>query len=260
MLLAELTSPEIATLAPHTPVVVPVAAMEQHGRHLPLATDSMLLGEVVRRVEPRLGRDALFAPLLWLGNSHHHLEYSGTLSAGPRTYLDLVNDLFENLLGHGFRRILFLNGHGGNITPAKQATFEVRQRHRARTDLLLLFASYWDFARPEQGRSDLVQSSVGHACEWETSMMLAIRPDLVKEFRTLGPMDMGYSFEPAYRGWITQERRPTGGDAPGHLGDPRHASADKGEHLLASYAAGVEAFLERVIGWDGRSWEWPPHG
>ena len=260
MLLAELTSPEIATLAPHTPVVVPVAAMEQHGRHLPLATDSMLLGEVVRRVEPRLGRDVLFAPLLWLGNSHHHLEYSGTLSAGPRTYLDLVNDLFENLLGHGFRRILFLNGHGGNITPAKQATFEVRQRHRARTDLLLLFASYWDFAHPERDRSDLAQSAVGHACEWETSMMLAIRPELVKPFERLEPRDVGYSFEPACRGWITQERRPNGGDAPGHLGAPALASAEKGEFLLGCYADGVEAFLRRVVAWDGRSWEWPAQG
>lgn len=257
MNLADLTSPEIAALVPHTPVVVPVAAMEQHGRHLPLATDSMLLGEVVRRVEPRLGRDVLFAPLLWLGNSHHHLEYSGTLSAGPRTYLDLVNDLFENLLGHGFRRILFLNGHGGNITPAKQATFEVRQRHRARTDLLLLFASYWDFAHPERDRSDLAQSAVGHACEWETSMMLAIRPDLVKPFERLEPRDVGYSFEPAYRGWITQERRPNGGDAPGHLGAPALASAEKGEFLLGCYADGVEAFLRRVVAWDGRSWEWP---
>jgi creatinine amidohydrolase len=257
MNLAELTHPEIARLIPHTPVVVPVAAMEQHGVHLPLATDSMLLGEVVRRVEPRLHAEVLFAPLLWLGNSHHHLEYAGTLSAAPRTYLDLVSDLLDNLLGHGFRRILFLNGHGGNITPGRQAIFETRQKHRARTDLLLLFASYWDFARPEQGRGDLVQSAVGHACEWETSMMLAIRPDLVKPFAALEPRDVGYGFEPAYRGWITQERRPRGGDAPGHLGDPARASAEKGEYLLGCYADGVEAFLRRVVAWDGHSWECP---
>ena len=257
MNLAELTWPEIAALAPHTPVVVPIAAMEQHGRHLPLATDSMLLGEVVRRVEPRLHKQVLFTPLQWLGNSHHHLEYAGTLSASPRVYLDLVNDLIENLLTHGFRRILFLNGHGGNITPGKQAIFEARQRHRSRNDLLLLFASYWDFAKPEQGRDDLVQSGVGHACEWETSMMLAIRPDLVKPFQSLENRDVGYSFEPAYRGWITQERRPHAADAPGHLGDPQHASAEKGEYLFTEYAAGVEAFLGKVIAWDGHSWEFP---
>ena len=121
MNITELTWPEIAALVPHTPVVVPVAAVEQHGRHLPLATDSMLLGEVVRRVEHSTHERVLFAPLQWLGNSHHHMEYAGTLSASPRVYLDLLNDLLENLLAHGFRRILFLNGHGGNITPGKQA-------------------------------------------------------------------------------------------------------------------------------------------
>lgn len=260
MNLAELTWPEIAALAPHTPVVVPIAAMEQHGRHLPLATDSMLLGEVIRRVEPWVHSQVLFCPLQWLGNSHHHLEYAGTLSAGPRTYLDLLNDLLENLLTHGFRRILILNGHGGNSTPGKQAIFEARQRHRDRSDLLLLFASYWDFAKPEQGRGDLLQTSVGHACEWETSMMLAIWPDLVKPFEALENRDMGYSFEPAYRGWITQERRPNGADAPGHLGDPRHASAEKGEYLLRCYAEGVAAFLDRVIAWDGCSWEFSLDG
>jgi creatinine amidohydrolase len=68
---------------------------------------------------------------------------------------------------------------------------------------------------------------------------------------------VGYGFEPAYRGWITQERRPRGGDAPGHLGDPARASAEKGEYLLGCYADGVEAFLRRVVAWDGHSWEWP---
>jgi len=257
MNLAELTWPEVAARAPDTPVVVPLAAVEQHGRHMPLATDSLLVGEVVRRVGPRLHDEVLFAPLQWLGNSHHHMEYAGTLSASPRVYVDLLNDLCENLLSHGFRRILFLNGHGGNIIPGRQAIFEVRQRHRRRHDLLLLFASYWDFGRPREGRADLVQSAVGHACEWETSMMLVIRPDLVGPFADLPRMDTGYSFEPAYRGWITQERRPTGADAAGHLGDPRHATAEKGEHLLECFAAGVTSFLRRVVAWDGHSWEMP---
>lgn len=255
MHLADLTWPDVASRMPHTPVIVPVAAVEQHGLHLPLATDSMLLAEVLRRAEPRIHDRVLTAPLLWLGNSHHHMEYAGTLSAGPRVYIDLVVDLLENLLAHGCRRILLLNGHGGNVTPGRQAVFETRQRHRGRRDILLLFGSYWDFARPGEGRLDLVQSEVGHACEWETSMMLAIRPDLVKPFTDLRDMGVGYSFEPAYRGWITQERRLSGNDAPGHLGAPRRATREKGEYLLESFAAGVAAFVERVIAWDGSSWE-----
>src|SRR5206468_85703 len=81
----------------------------------------------------RLGDGVLWAPLTWLGNSHHHLDFAGTLSASPRLYLDLLGDLLENLITHGFRRLVLLNGHGGNIVPASQAVFEVRQRHRDRS-------------------------------------------------------------------------------------------------------------------------------
>src|SRR5579872_2080804 len=156
MQLFDLSWPDVDKLSRDMPVVVPVAAVEQHGHHLPVATDSLLLGEVVRRAADKLRDRVLFAPLMWLGNSHHHMEFPGTLSASPRVYLDLLTDLAENLLSHGFRRIVFLNGHGGNTTPGKQAVFELRQRHRKRQDLLLLFATYWESANPNAGRPDLV--------------------------------------------------------------------------------------------------------
>src|SRR3982751_4287816 len=143
MELPDLTWPPVAPLPRTTPVVFPVAALEQHGRHLPLFTDSMLLGAIIRRASQRLDGRVLFAPLMWLGNSDHHLDFPGTLSAPPRTYLDLLGGLMENFIQHGFRRIVFVNGHGGNEVPGRQAVFEVRQRHRERSDLLLLFATYW---------------------------------------------------------------------------------------------------------------------
>jgi creatinine amidohydrolase len=178
------------------------------------------------------------------------MDFQGTLSASPRVYLDLLNDLAENLIAHGFRRIVFVNGHGGNITPGKQAIFELRQRHRDRNDLLLLFASYWDNANPHAGRSDLVQSQMGHACEWETSMMLRLAPNLVKDYKRAESVGFGFGFEPAYRGWTTKDRTVTG-----HIGHPQDATAEKGEHLFATYAAGVGKLLENVIAWDGKSWE-----
>ena len=134
MNLSELTWPEVDGLSRDLPVVIPVAALEQHGHHLPVFTDSMLLGEVVRRTSEVMKTRVLFTPLMWLGNSHHHLDFPGTMSASPRLYLDLLNDLIENMLTHGFRRIVLLNGHGGNSIPGKQAVFEVRQRHRLRQD------------------------------------------------------------------------------------------------------------------------------
>ena len=250
MYLPDLTWPRVRDLDKNTPVVIPVAALEQHGGHLPVFTDSMLLGEVVRRVGETMADRVLFAPLMWLGNSDHHIDFPGTLSAAPRLYLDLLNNLADNFLTHGFKRILFLNGHGGNDTPGKQAVFELRQRHRDRKDLLLLFGTYWDFCKkPWETRPDLVQRQMGHACEWETSMILRLAPQLVGDVTRLATVEFGFAFEPAYRGWITKDRT-----APGHIGSPQHASADKGEHLFSAFSSGVTAFLERVIGWDGASW------
>src|SRR5690349_20877871 len=183
MLLHEMTWPEISSLSRDVPVVVPVAALEQHGQHMPVFTDSLLVGAVVRRVGGAMADRVLIAPLMWRRNPPHHMDFQGTLSASPRVYLDLLNDLAENLIAHGFKRIVFVNGHGGNITPGKQAIFEIRQRHRERSDLLLLFASYWNNAGPNAGRADLVQSQRGHACVWETSMMLRLAPHLGKDYR-----------------------------------------------------------------------------
>jgi len=249
MQLADLTWPRIRSLAPDTPVVIPVAALEQHGEHLPVFTDSLLLGEVVRRAEDHVRQSVLFTPLIWLGNSDHHLDFPGTLSAPPRVYLDLLLGVAENLLFHGFRRIVFLNGHGGNITPGKQAVFELRQQHRDRSDLLLLFATYWDFGDPRASRDDLAQSDMGHACEWETSMILRIAPQLVGDYGRTTPVSSAYGFEPAYRGWTTRDRT-----APGHIGSPHAADAAKGEHLFQTFSAGVAMFLQSVVDWDGHSW------
>jgi len=230
MLLADLTWPDIAALSKDTPIIFPVAALEQHGRHMPVFTDSMLMGEISRRAEIELKDEVLFAPLQWLGNSHHHMEFPGTMSAEPRVYLDLLCGMLENFISHGFKRLIILNGHGGNDVPGKQAVFEMRQKHRTRSDLLLLFATYWNLVPdPASAHPDLKQQVMGHACEWETSMMLR--------------------FTPASRGWITKDR-----SAPGHIGWPHLASAEKGEHLFNAFAADVVSLLERVARWDGNSW------
>jgi creatinine amidohydrolase len=249
VLLGELNWPQIKAIVNELPVVIPIAAVEQHGRHLPVFTDSMLLGEVVRRAALVLGDRVIWTPLLWLGNSHHHLDFAGTLSAAPRTYLDLLADLIDNLIGHGFRRVILLNGHGGNIVPAQQAVFEARQRYRSRDDLLFLAATYWLLgSKPEQVDPAVVQTQMGHACEWETSMILQLAPRLVGDLSQIEPVSSAMPFEPAAQGWITKER-----SEPGHIGDPRRATAQKGQMLFDRFSQDVVTFLERVIAWDGRS-------
>lgn len=249
--LAALTSPAVRALdRERTPIVLPVAAVEQHGAHLPVFTDSLLLEEVLRRVAGRVADRVVFAPLLWLGNSHHHLDFSGTLSAGPRTYLELLGDLIDNCVRHGFRRIVFVNGHGGNDVPGKQAVFEARQRHRGQPSALFLFATYWLLGgKPWEVDPAICQRQMGHACEWETSMILRLGRPVHGVLKELPPVEFGNAFEPATRGWVTQDR-----SAPGHIGQPHLASAAKGETLFRVFADDVQRLIERVLAWDGQSW------
>ena len=235
-----------------TPVVFPIAALEQHGHHMPLFTDSLLLDEVIRRVKQLpVAEKVLFAPVQWLGNSHHHLDMPGTLSASPRVYLDLLRDLGEDILAHHFRRIVFLNGHGGNKVPSQQAIFELRQKYRNDKDLLLLALTYWEAADPSTSVPGLMQRQMGHACEWETSMMLRIQPKLVVgDLTKVTEVPFGCGAAPGNRGWIMADR-----SEPGHIGTPAAATAEKGEALFDVFAAGVSNFLERAVRWDGHGWD-----
>ena len=252
MELPELTWPAVAALPRTPPVVFPNAPLEQHGKHMPVFTDSLLLGEVVRRVKqtPVAGK-CLFAPLQWLGNSHHHLDFPGTVSASARVYLDLLKDLAHCFVSHGFTRVVFVNGHGGNIVPAQQALFELKQEHRGRRDLLLLSLTYWDAAGgPPTHIPGLVQKQMGHACEWETSMILRLTPELVAgEVAKVPEVPFGKAFGPGYRAWVMPDR-----SEPGHIGTPSAATAEKGEALFEYFAAGVAAYLDRVVAWDG-TWD-----
>lgn len=245
-----MTWPQVTALSPETPVVIPTAALEQHGHHLPVFTDSLLVGEVTRRAEAELSDQILLAPVMWLGNSAHHLDFAGTMSAGPRTYIDMVSDMVENFLMHGFRRIVIINGHGGNNVPGQQALFEVRQRHRDEDDLLLLFAAYWALgSQPHQLDPSIRQRAMQHACEWETSMILAIAPHLVGDYQRAEAVDPSHPLEPAMRAWTTKDR-----SAVGHIGEPAAASAAKGELILQAFSNDVIGLLRRVIDWNGSRW------
>ena len=250
MELANLTWTDIDALNRDTPVIIPIAALEQHGRHLPVFTDSMLMTEIVRRAHESLEEQTLLVPLMWLGNSHHHMDFPGTVSAEPRVWIDLLEGIVDNFITHRFRRIIVINGHGGNDVPGRQAMFEIRQRYRDRGDLLLLFATYWNLAEPSAAIPGLQQGCMGHACEWETSMILRLSPNLVKSHEDVPEIKFGNPFLPAQRAWIMPDR-----SGPGHVGAPSVATPEKGEQLLQLFADGVVKFIQRVVSWDGNSWE-----
>src|SRR5262245_10329742 len=116
MKFAEMTAPLLRQVRREACVVLaPIAACEQHSRHLPTITDTVLVTGVADGAEAALPEQVLQLPTLWLGASHHHLRFGGTLSAQVDTHVDLLHDLIEPLLEDGYQRLLVLNGHGGNV-------------------------------------------------------------------------------------------------------------------------------------------------
>jgi creatinine amidohydrolase len=211
-----------------TVVVAPIAACEQHSRHLPTFTDTLLVTAVAEGVEQRLPRQVLLLPTQWLGASSHHLRFGATLSAEVDTHILMLCDLLVPLLDDGYQRLMLLNGHGGNIDTMHVALRRIQPRYR---DRLLTAASYWELAEKElAGLAEGDRKSMGHACEFETSMVLALRPDLVRRDEI---KDDPPSVDPALRGLFLSEdmRQRTDHGAVGH---PERATADKGRAFLSA--------------------------
>jgi creatinine amidohydrolase len=235
-------------------VVMPLGSLEQHGHHLPMLTDSMIGAEVARRAEAELGDEALFLPMLWVGASHHHRAYPGTVSITNDVYVRVLIDMIESLIAAGFRKIFLLNAHGGNITPGRMAIYDVQLRHKDKHDLWLAFSSWWTIAAEQVAAlENVTQESVTHACELETSMILQLRPELVCLEAACGaniPFDSAF-YSPDFSG-------PSRVDIPrtfdqlsvtGAFGHPEIATAEKGEALFAAAAREVTAFVREFAGW-----------
>lgn len=175
----EMTAPELKKVPRNSVVVVaPIAACEQHSRHLPTYTDTILVTAVAEGVEQRLAKQVLLLPTLWFGASHHHLPYGGTLSANVDLHVTILCELLRPLLDDGYQRVMLLNGHGGNIDTLHVALRRLQPHYR---DRALTGASYWELAEKELAAlAEGGRKSMGHACEFETSMIMALRPDLVR--------------------------------------------------------------------------------
>jgi creatinine amidohydrolase len=224
-----MTSPELVRVPRDDVVVVaPIAACEQHSRHLPTGTDLYLVTAVAEGVETRLAVQVLLLPTLWLGASHHHLPLGATLSADVDTHIDMLCDLLVSVLNEGYQRILVLNGHGGNIDTMKVALRRLQPRYR---DRLLSGASYWDLAADELAAlAEGPLKSMGHACEFETSMMLALKPELVHQDQIRDDPEVR---DPALRGLYIARDMAQRTDH-GAVGYPERASAAKGRAFLAA--------------------------
>ena len=176
----EMTSGAIGAIDRNQTVVLfPIAAVEQHGPHLPTGTDLIICGAVAEAVEARNPEKVLMLPVNWLGASAHHLRFGATMTAEMDTYIATLCEMARAPLEDGFQRILFLNGHGGNIDPMKIALRELQLEF---PEAILSGASYWSIAEAVIANGlEGEDKGVGHACEFETSMIQHLRPELVDE-------------------------------------------------------------------------------
>ena len=235
-------------------VILPLGSMEQHGRHLPLLTDTMICEEIVRRAELALGDAALFLPMVWAGVSEHHRAFPGTVSVTPQTYVSMLSDILESLIGSGFKRILLLNAHGGNATPGQMALYEVQMRHREESDLWLVFATWFSLAASQiAALSELDQKKVTHACELETSIVLRMRPELVDLDAARGTKSdfdsVFYSPDASRPSRVASPRPFAHITVHGGFGHPELATAEKGEALLDVAVEQVVACVREVAAW-----------
>lgn len=201
--------------------IVPTAATEQHNEHLEMIHDTLHVTYMAEQAARRLHPQVVVASPIGIGVSEHWMRHIGTLTVRPEIFCEYVFDVCHSLVRAGIENILILNGHGGNVKPLMRRLDEYRDRLKVN----LRFQSYWDVYDPELVRSLMEAGRLpGHACEFETSTMLALAPervhgaDIDDEVAALGTREKGEKLiEPAVAGVTEILRRMIAGvevDAP----------------------------------------------
>lgn len=217
-------------------LVVPIGSVEQHGNHLPVGTDSMLVTAVVEQaiLTTRDELPVLVTPTVWTGHSPHHRSFGGTISLDADEFISHISAVADSALNEGFDAILFLNGHGGNIPLVNTAPSTIGPEH---PDVEVMSLTYFHLAGEAIERiRDSEPGGMGHGGEFETSLMMHLYPDLVDENQLSGtdldePYDLALS-DLVHGGPLGIYRPFTAYTESGAIGDPTLATAEKGRKLL----------------------------
>ena len=200
--------------------IIPVGSTEQHGEHLPINTDTNCCFTIaVRAAESIDDFPVVVLPPVWSGYSPHHMSFPGTITLEFHTFVDVLTQIAAAVSAHGFRKIILLNGHGGNAA----IVAAMRNKLMAEKGITVLGYTYWELPSVAEEMKRVSESDkgfIGHASEMETSMQLHLQPELV---------DMG-----AAR-WV-----------PGVWGDPASADSEKGKHIIDAAVRGLVKILNEV--------------
>lgn len=242
--LARLTSPEAReALAAAQLALVAVGSCEQHGPHLTLDTDIAIAEALARRLGDDLGQQAVLLPPLAYGLSEHHMAFPGTLTLRHSTFAGFLADLVESLAHWGVRRLLVVNGHGGNVDAVRLAARAARRDHGA-----LVAAVMWAQIAADEVARQAQSPRYGHACEIETSVAMALTPasvraDRIEEPRPTAPTDP--LTDPPH-GRVDRVTWFEEWTENGALGDPRLATLELGEAVVAVAHERALAFARKL--------------
>ncbi|MEM4250756.1 MAG: creatininase family protein [Candidatus Bathyarchaeia archaeon] len=252
LFLDELTSEDVKDASSQVEIVlVPVGSFEQHGRHLPLATDSIIVHEVTRIVAERINLEfpVLIAPLIPLGKSTEHASRAGTISLDGDVLGELLLSVCRSLVRDGFKKIVFINGHGGNVSLLTSMLREIREETGAFTASIYLYSE------------DLLGDSVSsfkeldmfHACVLETSFMMVLRPELVHLEKASKDIPQKFTQQYGYKHLLLSRK---GGiefswliddlSRSGVVGDPTKATPETGRAVLESLIEKICEVLREV--------------
>jgi creatinine amidohydrolase len=217
----------LAALERRPVVIVPVGSVEQHGPHCPSDVDiSIPYHLAIRAAEAVEEFPVIVAPPVTYGFTHYNMGEVGTITLGLEVFVAVLCDVARSIWANGFRRIVLLNGHGGNEQPTWSASVKL-----AEEDVWALAVTYWDMAADElRAWSEADEGSIGHGGEWETSLQLYLRPELVDMSHAVRDEWRLKFSEPVRKYAMFPERRRE--MAHGVMGDPFTASADKGARLF----------------------------
>jgi creatinine amidohydrolase len=231
-------------------VILPVASLEQHGPHLPVEVDSILGETVAARTAQKVlakGQPVLVLPVVWTGLSEHHMSFGGTVTLDNAAFAAVIEGVVRSVLRHGFRRIVLLNAHGGNENALRAITDDLTPK----LGVPIVQFTYWYAAAVAIAKILETQGGLQHACEAETAMMMAIRPELVATDRIpLAKSNTSPDTSDIVGGGVYMWRSIGSRSGSGVIGNPEAASADKGEALLDAISSALADKLCNQDLWD----------